>query len=554
MEKNLNKNIAESLNNIIDIIENKFTDAGGDVHVDPFNLSPFKEETAYLKKRLGLEPFQAILFALIITVDANGRCSVNNVGKRLGMSYLKMLSYSKDLYALRDRGLIRMRGNNDLSVPPEVVDAVMDDKPFEKPPIEGMNTRAIIRRIASYLKRLEEGEFTPFQFVDEVETLLNANLKTSYAAACDKYQILSTRVNPFDKAIFHIMANLYARKDYTVFDMGDMEDFFKDGETMDTLRDFYDSKSMALQILEIIEPAQCDGMRDGASFKFKDEVVSDLFADIKIKTSTLKTIDLNDLAGKPVKQLFYNKAEREQIDRLGNLIEDESLKKVFGAMKEKGLRTGLICLFYGDPGTGKTETVYQMARRTGRKVMEADVAKLRNCYVGETEKNMRALFHDYRIACSENEKMPILLFNEADAILGTRMEGAVRAVDRMENSVQNILLQEMENFEGIMIATTNLLGNLDPAFERRFLFKIRFNKPELEPRSLIWKSQFPTLTDSDAMEIAREFSFSGGQIENVARKYTMDAILSGTEGGVDRLKQYCREESVSKTARQRIGF
>lgn len=121
-----------------------------------------------------------------------------------------------------------------------------------------------------------------------------------------------------------------------------------------------------------------------------------------------------------------------------------------------------------------------MARRTGRKILEADVAKLRNCYVGETEKNMRALFADYRTACEENKLKPILLFNEADAILGKRMEGAVKAVDRMENSVQNILLQEMETFEGIMIATTNLLGNLDPAFERRFLFKIRFNKPELE--------------------------------------------------------------------------
>lgn len=311
---------------------------------------------------------------------------------------------------------------------------------------------------------------------------------------------------------------------------------------------------MALQILNIIEPAQCDGMRDGASFKFKDEVVSDLFADIKVKISTLKTIDLNDTAAKPMKELFYNRQERGQIERLGHLLEEESLQKVFGAMKDKGLRTGLICLFYGDPGTGKTETVYQLARRSGRKIMEADVAKLRNCYVGETEKNMRALFHDYRIACSENEKMPILLFNEADAILGTRMEGAVRAVDRMENSVQNILLQEMENFEGILIATTNLLGNLDPAFERRFLFKIRFNKPDIEPRSRIWKSQFPQLSETDAMSIANEFDFSGGQIENVARRYTMDSILTGMEGGLEQLRQYCREESLEKNTRRRIGF
>ena len=134
------------------------------------------------------------------------------------------------------------------------------------------------------------------------------------------------------------------------------------------------------------------------------------------------------------------------------------------------------------------------------------------------------------------------------------MEGAVKAVDRMENSVQNILLQEMENFEGILIATTNLLGNLDPAFERRFLFKIRFNKPDLEPRSRIWKSQFPQLSDTDALSIAGEFDFSGGQIENVVRKYTMDSILTGIEGGLEELRQYCREESVEKNNRRKIGF
>lgn len=223
-------------------------------------------------------------------------------------------------------------------------------------------------------------------------------------------------------------------------------------------------------------------------------------------------------------------------------------------MTEKGLRTGFTCLFYGDPGTGKTETVYQLARRTSRKIMEADVAKLRNCYVGETEKNMRSLFEKYRIANAESDLTPILLFNEADAILGKRMDGAEKSVDRMENSVQNILLEEMEKFSGIMIATTNLLGNLDPAFERRFLFKVRFNKPELEPRSRIWKSQFPSLSDEQALSIAEEFPFSGGQIENVVRKWTIDSILSGTDGGFNDLRRYCVEESVTKQMVKRIGF
>ncbi len=550
----MEKNLAETLNNILDIIEVKCTDAGGNVHFNPEDLDPFAEETAYIKERMGLEPFQAILFAVIIVCNASGRCNVNNVGKRLGMGYLQMLSYSKDLYALRDRGLIRMKGNNDLSVPGEVVECIMSDKNFEPAPIDGLNTRSLLRRIFTHVKRLYDGEYSTCQFVDEVQVLLDANSQTSYAAACDKYKVTPTRMSPADRALFHVLAYLYIRKDYTVFDLGDVEDYFKDEGEMDMMRDFFESECLGLQVVGVIEPAKGEGLRDSASFSFKDEVVRDMCADLKLKKSNLRTVGVNDLTNKPVKQLFYNAEEKRQIDRLGNLLEEESLKNVFASMKGKGLRTGIICLFYGDPGTGKTETVYQLARRTGRSILEADVAKLRNCYVGETEKNMRALFNDYRLACTENERMPILLFNEADAILGTRMDGAVRAVDRMENSVQNILLQEIENFEGILIATTNLLGNLDPAFERRFLFKVRFNKPELEPRCRIWRSQIPSLTEEDAQSLAGEFTFSGGQIENVARKLTIDSILSDTPADLEHLRTYCLEESVGKSSRNKIGF
>ena len=117
-----------------------------------------------------------------------------------------------------------------------------------------------------------------------------------------------------------------------------------------------------------------------------------------------------------------------------------------------------------------------MARRTGRKILEADVAKLRNCYVGETEKNMRALFADYRTACEENKLKPICHAFQQLTPSWASVWGAVKAVDHGEQCTEHPAAGD-GNLEGIMIATTNLLGNLDPAFERRFLFKIRFNKP-----------------------------------------------------------------------------
>lgn len=547
------KNLAESLNNVLLIIDREYTDAGGDIHINPKHLEKFEVETSYLQERLGITPFQSVIFAVIIQCNSTNRCTINSIAKNLGMTYLQFLSYANELYALRDNWLIRIRANNEIRVPSEVIECLMKDTPIEKPRIDGLNTLAIFRRVGGYMKATADDRMPSSQVVEETEALIDANPQTSYAQACKKY-LTDNNISPQERLMFYVMSYLYLRRGISVFDMADIDDYIQDENWNMEIKDFFGVEALDLQRKGIIEPARTDGLFERGSFSFKEEVSKEMFSDLKLYSTNARTVDLNDLKGKPAKQLFYNKEEKGQIERLGSLLEEESLQKVFSSMKEKGLRTGIICLFYGDPGTGKTETVYQMARRTGRKILEADVAKLRNCYVGETEKNMRALFADYRTACEENKLKPILLFNEADAILGKRMQGAVKAVDRMENSVQNILLQEMETFEGIMIATTNLLGNLDPAFERRFLFKIRFNKPELEPRSQIWKFQFPSLTDEEATSLAKEFSFSGGQIENVVRKYTIDSVLTGTEGGYEQLAQFCREESVGKASRNKIGF
>ncbi len=547
----MTKNLAQSLNNILEIIERHCTDVGGEVSVNPAHLKVFKEETDYLGERMGLTPFQAVIFAVIVNIHASGRCTINKVASALGMSYLQFLSHAEELDALRAKWLIRIKDNNEIKVPAPVISSLMKDVPYTKPKIDGLTSKSMFRRFAAYLDAASEGQMTARQTLEEIEQVIEANPQVCFSRACKK---LITNICDEERYLFYIVSYLYISRGRKSFDLGDVEDCIQDESWMSSLRDCFDADALGLQRYGIIEPAQENGMLSKGSFCIKEDIAKAMFADAKQEKQGLNFVYLTDWEEKPAKELFYNPSEKGQIDRLGELLKKGSLDRVYKAMTAKGLRTGFTCLFYGDPGTGKTETVYQLARRTGRKIMEADVAKLRNCYVGETEKNMRLLFEKYRIANAESDRTPILLFNEADAILGKRMDGAEKSVDRMENSVQNILLEEMEKFSGIMIATTNLLGNLDPAFERRFLFKVRFNKPELEPRSRIWKSQFPSLSEEQALAIAEEFPFSGGQIENVVRKWTIDSILSGTDGGFDDLRRYCVEESVTKQTVKRIGF
>ena len=154
------------------------------------------------------------------------------------------------------------------------------------------------------------------------------------------------------------------------------------------------------------------------------------------------------------------------------------------------------------------------------------------------------------------ETTPILLFNEADAVLGIRKEGAEKAVDKMENSIQNIILQEMEQLNGIMIATTNLTNNLDKAFERRFLYKIEFDRPNTEVKSKIWQSMMPNLSSDNAMTLAKKYDFSGGEIENIIRKCEVESILYNTDITLEILEKLCNNEKIDRrqSATTKIGF
>jgi len=255
------------------------------------------------------------------------------------------------------------------------------------------------------------------------------------------------------------------------------------------------------------------------------------------------------------RSLFYSNEITNSIDDLARLLEEKNYNDIRARLQEQGFRCGFACLFYGAPGTGKTETVMQLARRTGRDIMQVNISEMKSKWVGESEKNVKALFDSYRQRVKESPITPILLFNEADAIIGKRQEGAERAVDKMENSIQNIILQEMESLDGILIATTNLAQNMDKAFERRFLYKIRFDKPTVEARTSIWREMLPTLDMVDAKKLAERYDFSGGQIENIARHYAIDAILHGNAvPTAENLALHCDSERISNTSSKRIGF
>jgi SpoVK/Ycf46/Vps4 family AAA+-type ATPase len=268
-----------------------------------------------------------------------------------------------------------------------------------------------------------------------------------------------------------------------------------------------------------------------------------------------KNLVLHD-AIKP-KKMFYNTKENTEIGKLVSLLSEENYCKIQDRLDGKGMRKGFACLFSGGPGTGKTETAWQIARETKRNILMVDISETKSMWYGESEKKIKEIFDTYRTAVENSDIAPILLFNEADAVIGKRKElsGANRAVDQTENTIQNIILQEMENLSGILIATSNLTQNMDKAFERRFLYKIAFDKPCAEGRKGIWNALLPDLPEDKVGELSGRFELSGGQIENIARKIEVDAIINGGDISMDMLVRYCKDEvQNSFNASTRIGF
>lgn len=188
---------------------------------------------------------------------------------------------------------------------------------------------------------------------------------------------------------------------------------------------------------------------------------------------------------------------------------------------EKILKPGYKSLFHGPPGTGKTTTAALLGNKTKRDVYRIDLSQMVSKYIGETEKNLSKVFD------RAESKEWILFFDEADALFGKRTN-TQDAHDRFANQQVSYLLQRIEDFDGLVILATNLKGNIDDAFMRRFQSIIQFPMPNAEERFKIWNNSFSESIELhksiDLAEIAKKYEISGGAIINIIQHCSLRAL------------------------------
>lgn len=263
---------------------------------------------------------------------------------------------------------------------------------------------------------------------------------------------------------------------------------------------------------------------------------------------------------KTLEDVILNPTTRETLDALLKQVD----KKVFNRLKQwgikdkkKGIEAKII--FYGFAGTGKTLTALALARSLKRQVLSFDCSKILSMYVGESEKNVRNIFDKYYEIKERSKTEPILLLNEADQFLSSRTTASVSGSEKMHNQMQNIFLEQIERFDGILIATTNLLESLDKAFSRRFNYKIEFKKPNSDERKLLWEKLLPdTLPLEKGFEIEKliDYELTGGQIEMIIKNTAFKiAIEDNPSFKVQDFKEQIKKELKGNfDSDNKVGF
>ena len=257
------------------------------------------------------------------------------------------------------------------------------------------------------------------------------------------------------------------------------------------------------------------------------------------------------------KNLYFDSVTDERLSEIAGCLDKDNFLEMQKRMTEKRIRNRFSVLLYGDSGTGKTETVLQLAKKTNRKIAKIDTSQIKSKYIGEGERNLKNIFMYYKKECKRckdgGDQIPILLLNEADGLLTKRVEISDYTASQAHwnNSLMSIFLDEMDRFEGILFATTNLAGNLDEALERRFLYKINFCKPNAEVSAQIWKSKLSVLSEEEIEILVGKYDLSGGEIDNIVRKSDNFYIVKAMQATFSDIKRFCEEERRSKNE---IGF
>ena len=536
---------------LLDVMERVVALARGSELSDEF-YNKAEEDICFIADKLQLSKQQSVILSIFVDNSDSRNIFTSDIADFLEFTTIQFIKCMNDIDELvRREYILKREDERQLSfrVPTDVIEALRNNEAFVVKAKTNLSTSELMLELETVFEMRKNKDLSYEQTASKAKCLLENNVGLALSRKLREYAL-----NEEDQTLLILFCHLFANNNDDEIRFHDIEFLFPKRQWV-RIKYMLNAKCHTLQYLQLIEYGNNNGQADRETFRLTRKAKRELLSELNF--SSMSQVCKGMIKAKDIvaKQLFYENDTQQQIAELEDLLDEKRYQQIHNRMKEAGFRCGFTCLFYGAPGVGKTETVLQLARKTGRNIIQVNVEQIKSMWVGESEKNIKALFDNYRNQVESQSLAPILLFNEADAVIGMRHKGAERATDKMENALQNIILQEMERIDGILIATTNLVQNFDKAFERRFLYKVKFNAPSIQTRRHIWQSIMPEISEESASWLASHYNLSGGQIENVARRYAINTILYGSP--TEELPTLCKcseNESKETYGISQIGF
>ncbi|MFZ4679355.1 MAG: AAA family ATPase [Flavobacterium sp.] len=537
--KNLFKN--DLLNSICAVNEHK----GHSILEDYDVQSRLKEDLDRIRFFFDIDVNTAAVMAVLLCEQiAGNNFNVNKVMKYLGYKTINILEVNAQLNNLKKKGWIVPNSKNyiietiddyqfskdilnsillqdknvlDIIVPNDVIEAMYSIMRFLKNVLVDTDNEYMIETVLQYVEH-----FRDFPLIDSI--------------------FKNKLMNNAEKAVlFYIMS--FSAAGVEEFDLNyELEKFCADPSFPFLFMKRVSSEKSILfneGYLQFNDPFVADFSRVSLGERLRNELdIKDTNINIPFTpkwTQIMLPVDI------PSKKLFFNKVNQSQIDEAFKLTSD-TYDDIIARFQQHDLASGLTFLLHGTSGTGKTELVKQLAKKNNRVILILDISQMHSIHNFQSIRYIKNLFSEYKAAIKFYERTPILLLNDADAIISNR--GVVeKTINIIHNSVLNVLLQELEDFKGIFIATTNRLINIDSAFDHRMLYKLQFEKPSKNTRLSILKHNFKGLPQDLLAKASNDYDFTGAQIDNVKKRCLSEELLFGAEKSItEKFISYIEQE------------
>ena len=521
-----------------------------------------KSEIKFISSYFQVNEIQSIFLASFIGLSCFDTIELKELIDYFKIEKINLLSYMDDLQYLVDKNILNKESNRkvlreDYSVKKSLLEYIVSNKEI---PLDLISVLPKEHTFHEFLKDLDDlsdskddEKIDYGYFVYKFKKLLEENRKFKLVNyACENLEPIDSFV--FFDTILDAIGN--CDNDFNTGLQSTVEDFTnRRRDTFDYVSDFLLGKTK-LNTLNLVEKDK-NQFGDRHRIKLSDKAVT-MLRDMEAISFFTKE-SKNDKLIYPDKiqknNLFYNSSETQLLEPVESSMSKASFSKLQKRLKFNNMPVGVSVLLYGASGTGKTETVYQIAKKYKRPIFKVEISETKSMWFGESQKLIKKIFTDYYDFKKQEKVCPILLFNEADAVIGKRKMAGSSNVSDTENAIQNVLLEELESFDGILFATSNLVNNLDPAFERRFLFKIKFDKPSTDNSAKIWRNKLPSITEKEALYLADNYAFSGGEMANIARKCIMEEVVLDNKLTFEKIITFCNSEKWEKnTITTKIGF